>query len=214
MNEEVPTATLHTESQTAKVDRYYRLHSRIYDGTRWSFLFGRDELIDRIILPQKAPRILEIGCGTGRNTRLLNRKFPAATITSLDLSADMLKVARQNAAHPNIQFVQQAYGSDFQPSEPFDLILCSYSLTMMGPQINTLLDQMNSDLAEHGKIAVVDFGSTRFEWYRWWMRQNHVRIDNSLVQSLRDRFLVEQEISRKVYLGLWSYLMFIGTKRP
>ncbi len=30
------------------LERYYRFHSRIYDATRWSFLFGRDKLV-RII---------------------------------------------------------------------------------------------------------------------------------------------------------------------
>ena len=51
----------------ASLDRYYRWHAHFYDATRWAFLFGRKALI-RLAAKQLQPRrILEVGCGTGKN---------------------------------------------------------------------------------------------------------------------------------------------------
>ena len=36
------------ESRPHPLERYYRLHSWIYDATRWSFLFGRNELMQTV----------------------------------------------------------------------------------------------------------------------------------------------------------------------
>ena len=77
-------------ADTATLTRYYRWHARLYDATRWSFLFGRTALIRAIAADSQPRRILEIGCGTGSNLLYLHRQFPDAAITGLDLSADML----------------------------------------------------------------------------------------------------------------------------
>ncbi len=74
--------------------RYYRLHAPLYDATRWSFLFGRTGLVT--LSRQRQPgvrRILEIGCGTGKNLESIARAFPEAEIRGLDLSAEMLEQA-------------------------------------------------------------------------------------------------------------------------
>src|SRR5262245_5775143 len=48
------------------MSRYYAWHSRIYDATRWAFLFGRDAILDDLGL-EAGQTVVEIGCGTGRN---------------------------------------------------------------------------------------------------------------------------------------------------
>ena len=58
------------------LERYYQFHSRIYDATRWSFLFGREEVLLRAASVTTPKRILEVGCGTGRNLPGLRRRFP------------------------------------------------------------------------------------------------------------------------------------------
>ena len=70
---------------------YYRFHARIYDATRWSFLFGRDRLINLAAETvardglERPARVAEIGCGTGRNLLALSRALPGASITGVDL---------------------------------------------------------------------------------------------------------------------------------
>src|SRR5690606_4724903 len=78
---------------------YYRWHAKFYDITRWAFLFGRRGLIETVAGEIESPsRILEVGCGTGKNLAALAGAFPRARITGLDLSADMLDCARKRIA--------------------------------------------------------------------------------------------------------------------
>ncbi len=53
--------------------RYYRWQSVIYDLTRWTFLFGRNEMLNRLPIRNdlKTMRLVEVGCGTGRNLKRL-----------------------------------------------------------------------------------------------------------------------------------------------
>jgi len=118
------------------IEGYYRWHARIYDATRWSFLFGRDAVLDRVAAVQPAPaRILEVGCGTGRNLRNLARRFPKAEITGVDLSPAMLAVAAKTNADygPRVRLVRQAYAAPLGATAGFDLVLCSYALSMFYP---------------------------------------------------------------------------------
>ena len=69
--------------QNEAMRKYYEWQSKIYDSTRWSFLFGRHKVIQ--VLPSLTHtdiNILEIGCGTGYNLNKLARKYP--TPRSLD----------------------------------------------------------------------------------------------------------------------------------
>src|SRR5262245_19088469 len=51
--------------------------------------------------------ILELGCGSGRITKLLAEFYPAARITALDLSPDRLDAARRYCVHVNnVRFEQ------------------------------------------------------------------------------------------------------------
>ncbi len=72
------TRTVTEQAQT--MQRYYRLQSKIYDATRWTFLFGRKRIIRELpVLEQKAAlEVLEVGCGTGYNLKRLALQFPNA----------------------------------------------------------------------------------------------------------------------------------------
>ena len=63
------------ERQPEKMRAYYRFHAGIYDATRWSFLFGRKTLLYNLPVRTDIPQsLLEVGCGTGHNLRLLARR--------------------------------------------------------------------------------------------------------------------------------------------
>lgn len=49
-------------------------------------------------------RVLEVGCGTGKNTVWLAGK--AKALTAVDFSEEMMKLARQKVSHPHVQFRQ------------------------------------------------------------------------------------------------------------
>ena len=70
---------------------------------------------------------LEIGCGTGKNTSWLLEK--ATHITSVDLSEEMLAVARAKIRHEKVSFVQADILEDWSfISKSYDLV--SFSLVL------------------------------------------------------------------------------------
>jgi SAM-dependent methyltransferase len=70
-------------------------------------------------------KLLEVGCGFGRVTKLLAEKFPQAQITALDLSLDQLTHARQYCGEAtNITFQQYDFYSGMPwPGTGYDACL-------------------------------------------------------------------------------------------
>ena len=62
----------------ALMDRMYRRQRHIYDLSRKFYLLGRDEAIARL-RPAPGDKVLEIGCGTGRNLIKLAQAYPAGS---------------------------------------------------------------------------------------------------------------------------------------
>lgn len=194
------------------LERYYRWHARIYDATRWSFLFGRAGLVERIAALQTPTAILEIGCGTGRNLARLARRFPQARLTGLDLSGDMLARARHGLKpfDDRIELLHQAYARPLHDEPRFDLIVLSYCLSMIDPGWEQTIASAHQDLRPHGLIAVVDFHDSDWPAFRRWMGVNHVRMEGHLLPELRARFQPLDSAVHGAYGGLWRYFHFVG----
>lgn len=204
--------TGHESSPHAQLIRFYQWQSRWYDATRWSFLFGRKQLI-RAVANQCSPSsILEVGCGTGANLVRLATQFPAAHITGIDLSAEMLAVAKRKIVNwsTRVNLLQQAYEAPI-PGK-FDLILFSYSLSMMNPGWQQAIQSARDNLSTQGVLAVVDFDVTSFSLFRRWMAINHVRMDGHLLPQLLQQFTPQTSLQCSAYLGMWRYFLYIGNK--
>jgi S-adenosylmethionine-diacylgycerolhomoserine-N-methlytransferase len=203
------------QEQVARMRTYYRFQSRIYDLSRWAFLFGRESLIHKLPFDlQQTFTGLEIGCGTGYNLRYLSYCFPKARLTGLDVSDDMLRIAaRQTRTFPQIQLRAQAYGSGvYGWTGKLDLILFSYALTMINPQWEELIGQAWQDLRPGGIIAVVDFHDSRLPAFKTHMQGHHVRMDAHLLPALHARFIPQHTAIHKAYFGMWQYMLFVGKK--
>lgn len=197
------------------VEGYYRLHARIYDATRWSFLFGRSSLLDRLPRGFTPTRVLEIGCGTGAVLARIARRFPHAEALGLDCSPDMLAIARRRLAPfgARVQAERRAYGESPSAGPAFDLVVASYALSMFNPGWESAIDAAHADLRPGGLIAIVDFHGSPFAWFRRWMGMNHVRLDGHLLPSLALRFEPLLAETPRAYGGVWRYATFIGRRR-
>jgi len=73
--------------------------------------------------------ILEIGCGTGEYTVKIAKKFPKAKIIGLDISPEILEVAKEKCKNcKNVKFISQtAYDTQFAKNS-FDVIVGFYIL--------------------------------------------------------------------------------------
>jgi S-adenosylmethionine-diacylgycerolhomoserine-N-methlytransferase len=200
--------------QAARMERYYQLHAAIYDATRWSFLFGRRAIVQHIASMTRPQTVLEVGCGTGVNLRALHAAFPAALLTGVDVAPAMLAEARENLhdLSGSVGLIQTPYDRPLRPRRPFDLVLCSYSLTMINPGWEAAIDAAYHDLAPGGLLAVVDFHDSPVPAFTRWMGVNHVRMDGQLLPVLEAQFTPRLREVRAAYGGFWRYLLFIGEK--
>jgi S-adenosylmethionine-diacylgycerolhomoserine-N-methlytransferase len=200
------------QEQHRSIERYYRLHAGIYDLTRWTFLLGREALVREAGASSAPARILEVGCGTGKNLVHLGRQFPQAGLWGLDLSGDMLAVAQKKLQKfaPRLNLVQAAYDRPVGAEPSFDLVVFSYALSMFNPGWDEALAAASRDLVPGGAIAVVDFYDSGLPLFKRWMGLNHVRLDGHLLPGLKNRFPSHQATIRPAFGGIWSYFRFSG----
>jgi S-adenosylmethionine-diacylgycerolhomoserine-N-methlytransferase len=197
--------------ERSQIERYYRMHAWIYDLSRWTFLRGREELVSRAASQCHPHRILEVGCGTGKNLRHLGQLFPKAHLWGLDLSPHMLARARQKlqGLGHRLSLLEATYDQPVAPGR-FDLVVFSYALSMFNPGWDAALKTAVRDLSPEGAIAVVDFHDSPSKGFKKWMGLNHVCLDAHLLPRLEDLFLSGEWTVRPVYGGLWSFFLFMG----
>lgn len=207
--------TTDNEKQQQAMQRYYRWQSRIYDLTRWTFLFGRKSVLRHLPFSREDRlQVLEVGCGTGKNLVALASRFPKASITGLDVSKDMIKAAEKKTSRfrNRMELIELPYGKLSGFAEKFDIILFSYSLTMINPQWLDLLEQSKLDLKKGGYLVVVDFHDSRWPWFKGHMANNHVRMDSHLLPVLTKLFHKHAVCVKTAYGNLWEYVRFVGRK--
>lgn len=208
------TTAIHEQTQNMR--KYYQLHAQIYDLTRWSFLFGRKQLVKDLkhIVPV-SNTILEIGCGTGFNLINLSKFFPTASLIGMDTSKDMICEATKNVSElkNRIALYNRPYqlGNNQLLAKP-DVVVFSYALSMINPYYADLIQQAYHDLPEGGHIAVVDFYDSKFKWFRNHMENHHVKMEGHLLPMLREFFTPVQLQVKSAYGGVWEYFSFIGKK--
>ena len=81
----------------------------------------RAELILKGARVDRASRVLEIGCGTGLFTEMFTAA--GAEITAIDISPDLLEIARAKAL-PRVRFVEGSF-EEWDAGYPFDAVIGS-----------------------------------------------------------------------------------------
>jgi ubiquinone/menaquinone biosynthesis C-methylase UbiE len=104
-------------------------------------------------LPENYENALEIGCGTGAFARALARR--CKRVVALDLSAEMIRVARSRSSQfENLEFqLADAMTWDF-PQSHFDFV-CSIA-TLHHLEQRELLLKIRDTLKPHGVLVVLD----------------------------------------------------------
>ena len=96
--------------------------------------------------------ILEIGCGTGKNTKFLLTK--AKRLVGADFSAEMLERAKKKITAENIEFRQMDLREDWNfATDSFDLITCSLALEHI-ENIDFVFSQARKILRENGLFYI------------------------------------------------------------
>lgn len=94
--------------------------------------------------------VLEIGCGTGKNTGFL--QTIAKHLTGADFSVEMLEIAKTKIASEKVEFRQMDLREDWNlPDESFDLITCSLALEHI-ENLGFVFSEANRVLKKGGKF--------------------------------------------------------------
>lgn len=105
----------------------YNAWSKTYDAVENKTRDLEAKTLRESVSAVKFSDVLEIGCGTGKNTEWLLTK--AEHLVSADFSAEMLSKAREKIKAENVEFRQFDLREDWNFDEnSFDLIICSLAL--------------------------------------------------------------------------------------
>ncbi len=156
-------------------------------------------------------RVLEIGCGTGRNLPYLHEAVgPEGRIYGVDLSAGMLAKARTLCARrgwDNVETVQ-ADAAEYDVPEPLDGVIFGLSYNTI-PHHRAVLRHVLAQLRPGGRVVIMDARLPPGRWGRlllpfslWLMRWT--MLGNPLIQPWRDLApLVDEFEMEEFVLGSW-----------
>jgi trans-aconitate 2-methyltransferase len=119
---------------------------------RYSDERGRpfNELVARIRVDSPR-RVADVGCGPGSLTRTLSERWPAAHVTGVDSSEDMIAAASPLSVAGRVEFVR-ADLRDWQPDGPLDVVVANAVLQWVPGQLE-LVERMAGWLAPGGALA-------------------------------------------------------------
>lgn len=100
----------------------------------------------------KFKNVLELGCGTGKNTSWLIQN--AKRIIGIDFSQEMLEIAKEKITDKNVEFKKADLTKDWEVENCFaDLITSSLTLEHI-EDLNHIFHQANKKLVENGLFFI------------------------------------------------------------
>ena len=198
------------------MSNYYSRQARIYDATRWAFLYDRDTLLADLQL-KEGETVVEVGCGTGRNLGgIVQRVGPRGKVLAVDCAEPMIArcAARvKRNGWKNVRLVAGEYGATPVTGGQADVVIMSYSLSMI-PEWTRALECAFRDLRPGGRIGVLDFCLTSRTsaamGFARWMAMNHVTLDRPYVETLSSMFRPVRCVTRTAFGVLWWFYRFTG----
>jgi phosphatidylethanolamine/phosphatidyl-N-methylethanolamine N-methyltransferase len=163
-------------------------------------------------------RVLEIGCGTGRNFPYLRQQIGArGTLYGVDLSSGMLRRARSLCSREgwtNVKLTQQD-AADYVAPEPLDGILFGLSYNTM-PHHLTVLQNAWKQLRPGGRLVIVDakvppgFGGDLVRPFSVWLMK-HTLLGNPYIEPWHDLAGIADDFEMEEFL-FGSYYVCCGIK--
>jgi ubiquinone/menaquinone biosynthesis C-methylase UbiE len=137
--------------------------------------------------PKPGERILDVGCGTGIVAREVASCLGAtAAVTAVDLSANMLTVARAAAAREDLKIEWRKGNAEQLPFHDgaFDLVLCQFALMFVADKA-AALTEMRRVVTESGRVLIsVWEGLDRHPFYQTLHNVIQQRLGMSALQEI------------------------------
>lgn len=141
-----------------------------------------------------APAILDLGAGTGLFSGMVLQKYPAATMTLVDVSDKMLEGARERLrGNEHVEYIVEDYSS-LSLSRPFDIVISSLSIHhLTHPAKQQLFKAIYQSLNDGGIFVNADQVKGNHpqldEYYRrrWLEHINHSGLDKASIEASIER---------------------------
>lgn len=139
-------------------EKLFENYAKKYDNENFTRgTIGECDFIEQEINSDKALKILDVGCGTGRHSIELAKR--GYNITGIDLSEAQLVLARKKASQQqlNINFLQHdARALPFNKEFDLAIMLCEGGFPLMET------DEMNYDILQNATKSLKDKGKLIF----------------------------------------------------
>lgn len=140
--------------------------AKSYDNNR-QFIISAKKIVELIEIDKKNINILDLSTGTGNIAIELGKKFPDANIFGVDISEEMLNIARTKTKEQMLENItyqlQDVENLDFNDMK-FDLVTCGYGLFFY-PDMDRVFCEVCSRLNDGGKFVFSTFSQNAFQPY-------------------------------------------------
>ena len=134
---------------------------------------------------QEGSKILDLGCGTGELLKILEDRFPSSELTGIDLTEEMLAVAKQKLSD-NVELLLGSATSLPFDSKSFDWVIMSNVIGHLSDK-KTALKETHRVLKNPGKIVITD-------WTRDFQTMNLAHFYTKLINYSQYRSLRTAEL--------------------
>lgn len=161
------------KSPTVNTPEYYsvsfwRRWSKLYDRiVTLSFIpFGGEKRFRQKFVAmaglKPTDRVLDICCGTGSTTAIIAAETDQGHVTGVDLSPDMLAVAKKKVNAPWVSFQRASVDRLPFNDHSFDHVICSYGLHEIPRELRAAaLAEAQRVLKPGGKFLTLDYNLPR-----------------------------------------------------
>jgi ubiquinone/menaquinone biosynthesis C-methylase UbiE len=110
--------------------------------------------LQSILAPHHFENVLELGCGTGKNTVWFGSK--ASQVTAVDISEEMLAVAKKKITADHVNFIKADINKAFEfTTARFDLVSCNLVLEHV-QELVPLFEKVSACLQSNGLFFICE----------------------------------------------------------
>jgi ubiquinone/menaquinone biosynthesis C-methylase UbiE len=141
----------------AKVRQQYNQLATIYDQ-RWKYYVTNTlEFLKAWVHLSSTERVLDIACGTGEFERMVLAETPTQQIIGVDISEQMLAIAKQkNHTFPNVSFQIASASSLPFVGNNFDVVVSANAFHYFDDPV-AALEEMKRVLNLGGRVVIIDW---------------------------------------------------------
>jgi ubiquinone/menaquinone biosynthesis C-methylase UbiE len=139
------------------VQQQYDHLAKIYDQRWQSYVTNTLNFLKQWAQIHPQASVLDVACGTGEFERLLLQDQPNQQIVGIDISAEMLAIAKNKLrSYSSVSFHQGSVTAIPSAGELFDVVICASSFHYFDAPLEAIAE-MKRVLKPGGKLIILDW---------------------------------------------------------